>query len=138
MKRFHTAIENGVIITTKKYATQITKLEFYGQVGKKEQKFADLFFFCSNRFNFSWFILKAHVSSSNLSRACVNHTLCVAITLVHVEITVVSFVITFVRFNITLRVEITLCVLKLHSACVKYILRVEVALYINKSHSCVS
>jgi hypothetical protein len=44
---------------------------------------------------------------------------------VRVEITVVSDLIIFVRFNITLRVEMTLCVYKSHSACGKYNLRVE-------------
>jgi hypothetical protein len=44
-----------------------------------------------------------------------NPTLCVEITLVSVEITVVSVVITFVRVKITIRIEVTLCVCKLHS-----------------------
>jgi hypothetical protein len=42
--------------------------------------------------------------------ACGNYTLRVEITLVRVESTVVSVVITFVRDKITLRFEITLCV----------------------------
>jgi hypothetical protein len=39
----------------------------------------------------------------------------VKITLVRVEIRVVSVVITFLRVKITMRVEITICVYKLHS-----------------------
>jgi hypothetical protein len=72
--------------------------------------------------NFSWFVLKSHVSRWNSTcarvnhtRACQNHTLRVEITLVRVKIAVVSVVITFMRFNITLRLEITLCVWKSHS-----------------------
>jgi hypothetical protein len=45
-----------------------------------------------------------------LHSACRNHTLLVKITLVRVEVTVLSVVITFVRVKITLRLEITLCV----------------------------
>jgi hypothetical protein len=48
-----------------------------------------------------------------------NHTLRVKINLLGVKIIVVSVVITFVRFKITMRVEITLCVSKSHS-CVSY------------------
>jgi hypothetical protein len=47
---------------------------------------------------------------------------------VRVEITVMSVVIKFVRFNIILRVEITLCVYKLHSACRNHTLLVEITL----------
>jgi hypothetical protein len=49
-----------------------------------------------------------------------------------------------VSHNHTLRVEITFvrvkithCVWKLHSACRNHTLRVEITLYVNKSHSCV-
>jgi hypothetical protein len=59
-----------------------------------------------------------------LYSACIVHTLRVEITLVRVEITVVSVAITFVLVKITLRVEITLCVYKSHSACVSRNLRV--------------
>jgi hypothetical protein len=47
---------------------------------------------------------------------------------VRVEIRVVSVVIRFVLFNCILRVEITLCVCKSHSACGNYTLRVEITL----------
>jgi hypothetical protein len=48
-----------------------------------------------------------HVKSHS---ACVNRILRVEINLVRVEITIVCVVITFVPVEITLRVEITLCV----------------------------
>jgi hypothetical protein len=51
---------------------------------------------------------------------------------VRVEITVV---ITLVRLNIKLRVKITLCVLKSHSACGNYTLRVEITLFVWKLRS---
>jgi hypothetical protein len=84
----------------------------------------------------------------NHTHTCQNNTLRVNINLVRVEITVVSVVITFLRFNITLRVkitclnqtmrvEITLCVWKLHSVCRWHTLRVDVTLYVYISHSCV-
>jgi hypothetical protein len=94
-------------------------------------------------FNSSWFVLKAHVSCSNSTHACIshtrayrnhtrechnhthtcqnhthtcqNHTLRVEITLVRFKIPVVSVVITFVHVKITMRVEITLCVYKSYS-----------------------
>jgi hypothetical protein len=47
------------------------------------------------------------------THTCQNHTLRVEITLLLVEVTVV---ITFVRWKITLRVEIALCVYKSHSS----------------------
>jgi hypothetical protein len=68
---------------------------------------------------------------------CQYHTLRVVITVVRITIIVVSVVITFVRVKITLCLEITLCVLKSHSACGNYTLRIEFTLYVDKSHSCV-
>jgi hypothetical protein len=136
--------------------------------------------FCWSYVKFIWFVRKSHASCWNSSRACVNHTrtcryytlnchnhtreshnythLCrnhtlrVEITLVRVEITVVSVVFTFVRAKITLRVEITLCVLcvyKSHSACWNHsrecrnyicacknlTMRAEIAICVYKSHS---
>jgi hypothetical protein len=69
---------------------------------------------------FSWFVLKSHTSCLNSTRACISHTRechtkCVGITLVHVQIKVVSIVITFLRAKITIRVEITLVVITLVS-----------------------
>jgi hypothetical protein len=61
---------------------------------------------------------------------CHYHTLRVEITLVRIEITFVSAVITFVLVKITLRVAITLCVWKLHSACRNHILRKQITLCI--------
>jgi hypothetical protein len=73
-------------------------------------------------------MLKSHFTLRNYTITCLNHTLWVEVTLVRIKITVVSVVITFARFKITLRVEITLSVWKSHSACENRNLR---------AHSCV-
>jgi hypothetical protein len=70
------------------------------------------------------FYTQSVVLTRNHTHTCQQHTLRVVITLVRVEITGVSVVMTFVRFNIILRVEITLFVYKSHSACGNYTLRV--------------
>jgi hypothetical protein len=54
------------------------------------------------------------------THTCQNHTLRVCITLLRVEITVVSVVIIFVRVKVTMRVQITLCMYKSHSACINH------------------
>jgi hypothetical protein len=59
--------------------------------------------------------------------ACINHSLHVEITLVRIEIIVVSIVGTVVRVKITLRVEIALCVNKSHSAYINHTQRVEIS-----------
>jgi hypothetical protein len=55
-------------------------------------------------------MLTSHFTLRNYTITCLNHTLWVEVTLVCIRITVVSVVITFARFKITLRVEITLIV----------------------------
>jgi hypothetical protein len=52
--------------------------------------------------------------------ACENRTLHVKINLVRVQITLVRVVHTFVPVEITLRIEITLCIWKSHSACINH------------------
>jgi hypothetical protein len=70
-----------------------------------------------------------YTQSVVLTRVSVIITLIrVSITLVRVEIYVVSVVFTVMRFNITLRVEITLCVWKLHSACRSHTLHILITL----------
>jgi hypothetical protein len=51
----------------------------------------------------------------NHTHTCQNHTLRVEIILLHAEITVVSVEITIMRVKITMRVEIILCMHKLHT-----------------------
>jgi hypothetical protein len=63
--------------------------------------------------------------------ACINDTLHVEITLVRIDITVVSVVRTFVRVKITLHVEILLCVYISHSMC-----RNRSCVYLNHSRKC--
>jgi hypothetical protein len=78
--------------------------------------------------NFSWFVLKPHAlcwnkthACLNQTRACRNHThtcqnptLRIEFTIVRVESTDKSAAITFVR------VKITLCIWKSHSACINH------------------
>jgi hypothetical protein len=64
-----------------------------------------------------WKLQKKSRACHNHIHTCQNHTLRVEFTLVRVEITVASVVITFVHVKVSLRVEITLCIRKSHSAC---------------------